>query len=116
MEINQGTLQNQRTKVNSKNQNKRRKTLDQKKKKKNQYLYNINNKCWMCLCIVTSNMLKKKLKNVGRALLPTWTSASTFRCSNRTSIVGSSIPTLSKIKKQETRKLMTEIYRRYRPK
>ena len=34
MEINQGTLQNQRTKVNSKNQNKRRKTLDQKKKKK----------------------------------------------------------------------------------
>jgi hypothetical protein len=34
------------------------------------------------------------LRTVGRPLLPTRTSASTSRCSNRTSIVGMSIPTL----------------------
>ena len=43
-------------------------------------------------------MLAQKLKNVGKALLPTYASASTFKCSNRTSIVGRLIPTLRKAK------------------
>ena len=38
--------------------------------------------------------MKEKFKSVGNALLPTWTCASTFRCSKRTSIVGISSPTL----------------------
>ena len=37
-----------------------------------------------------------KLENVGKALLPARASASTFKCSNLTSTVGISIPTLTK--------------------
>lgn len=39
-------------------------------------------------------MLTVKLNIVGKALLPTRASASTLKCSNRTSIVGRSRPTL----------------------
>lgn len=38
--------------------------------------------------------LEMKLVNVGKALLPTYASASILRCSNLTSIDGKSIPTL----------------------
>ncbi|BAS73103.1 Os01g0609501, partial [Oryza sativa Japonica Group] len=43
----------------------------------------------------SSRVLVMELRTVGRPLLPTRTSASASRCSNRTSIVGMSIPTLS---------------------
>jgi hypothetical protein len=42
----------------------------------------------------TSSLLVMELRTVGRALVPTRTSASACRCSNRTSIVGRSSPTL----------------------
>ena len=42
----------------------------------------------------SSSVLVMELRTVGMPLLPTRTSASTFRCSKRTSIVGMSIPTL----------------------
>lgn len=45
--------------------------------------------------MTTSNKLMEKLRIVGNALLPTWASASTFKCSKRTSIVGKSSPTLN---------------------
>lgn len=44
--------------------------------------------------MITSSVLVMELRTVGRPLLPTRTSASATRCSNRTSIVGISIPTL----------------------
>lgn len=43
---------------------------------------------------LTSTMLIEELNNVGKALLPTYVSASTLRCSKRSSIVGNLIPTL----------------------
>jgi hypothetical protein len=46
------------------------------------------------IVMITSNKLMEKLRIVGNALLPTQASASTFKCSNRTSIVGKSRPTL----------------------
>lgn len=55
-----------------------------------------------CILVVTSSLLIKKLKNEGKALLPIYASASTLRCSNLTSSVGISMPTLSNI--QETGK------------
>ena len=46
-----------------------------------------------------SNKLITVFHSVGRALLPTWHSASTVKCSNWTSIVGSWIPTLQTMSK-----------------
>jgi hypothetical protein len=42
----------------------------------------------------TSTVLMTELTMVGRPLVPTRTSASAFKCSNRTSMVGMSMPTL----------------------
>ena len=47
--------------------------------------------------ILTSTIWIMKLVKVGKALVPTWDSASMFEFSNRTSIVGRSIPTLHDI-------------------
>lgn len=47
------------------------------------------------LVFLTSTKFTKKLKFVGKALSPIYASASTLRCSNLTSMVGISIPTLS---------------------
>ena len=44
---------------------------------------------------ISSNMSRVKLSREGNALSPTYTSASTDKCSNRTSTVGTSMPTRS---------------------
>lgn len=46
--------------------------------------------------VTSSTVLVMQLTRVGRPLLPTRTSASTLRCSNLTSMVGMSIPTLQR--------------------
>jgi hypothetical protein len=48
----------------------------------------------LCQARHTSANVNKKFGRVGKALLPTCTSAQISKCSNRTSILGSSIPTL----------------------
>jgi len=53
----------------------------------------------------TSIVLVKKFKTEGKPLLPTYTSASTFKCSYRTSIVGISIPTLSIERRKDVREM-----------
>lgn len=73
--------------------------------KKYQVYFNLYNICTYINCyLITSSMLTEKFKNVDEALLPTWTSAATFKCSNRTSIVGRTIPTLTSYKKKEKEK------------
>jgi hypothetical protein len=51
--------------------------------------------------VVTSIILKVNLANEGKALLPTYASASIFRLSYRTSIVGTSMPTLKRQRLQK---------------
>ena len=64
------------------------------KKRKNSIPNYLLQPCVIVLYI-TSNKSVVKLIRVGSALLPTCTLATTLRCSNRTSILGNSIPTLS---------------------
>lgn len=66
--------------------------------------------------------LEMKFVKVGKALLPTYASASIFKCSNLTSIDGKSIPTLFflslkiKVRKISTKDILcfTRIHRPYK--
>ena len=77
--------------------------LKRYEKKRHQYLLN-NNKWCIYLRVITSIILTEKFKNVGKALLPTCASASTFKCSKWTSIVGIAIPTLRNPKQKKKKK------------
>lgn len=62
------------------------------KKKNKIYIYFLS--IHIQILYFTSIVFRVALSSVGRALLPTCTSPSTDKCSNLTSIVGISIPTL----------------------